>query len=367
MRCSQPLPTVCLINEPIHVTDNGDYNITVTNTRDSIHRFEINSPSVLKIFPSVIFEKFPHLMRAVLEDAGIEVLTPTAFLNARNLKVLNLKLNKLKFIRNSTFVHAPSLRKVDLSQNEISEIEDGAFMQLLGLSSLVLNGNKLETLKRMTFSGLDNLRRLDLSFNQLETVDEDVFAHMNYLTELSLNDNNLAVLPEKLFTQTFKLDVIDLSNNKLRNIGNVFDECSELFFLNLTNNHELQDLELTKFLRLPSLRKLALDNTGFIFPDEPPATKQVHEPSKLIKLSLGSNRLSNVDIFRHLTIFPALRGLYLQNNDFTHFNDDIFDLFNTKLHEFRILDLKYNRNSSILDWLKANEQNFKNFDIEIEI
>lgn len=366
LHCIQPIPPACIVNDSINANGDEITNVSFESRADVVYRFEVTKLAVLKTFPQIIFEKFPNIGRVELNEIGLEDLTQQSLLKATNLKVLNLRLNKLRIIRNSTFSNAPGLRKLDLSRNEIAEIEDDAFKQLNGLSLLNLRGNKIKIIKKLTFFGLESLRHLDLSFNEIEIIEDDAF-NLTRLTEISLNDNKLKTISDNLFIDAHRVEVIDLSNNQLTTFGGAFDKLMQLFFLNLTNNDKLENLTLMKFVHLPELRKLALDNTGLRFEFDTPSSAEdsYDESSGLIKLSLGNNQLSNADIFKHLTIFPELRGLYLQNNAFTHF--DNIDQVKKTFPDFSILDLKYNKNTAINEWVKANENILKENNIEVEV
>jgi len=364
LRCIQPIPPACIISDEINASGDEITNVSYESKSDVVYRFEVTKPAVLTSFPQIIFEKFPNIGRVELNEIGLEVLTQQALFKASNLKVLNLRLNKLQTLRNSTFLNVPLLKKLDLSQNDISEIEDDAFNQLNSLILLNLSGNKIKIIKHFTLSGLMNLKHLDLSFNEIEVI-EDNALNLTQLTEISLNDNKLKSISDNLFIDSHRVQVIDLSNNQIKYFGKVFDGLYELFFLNLTNNNNLENFSLLKFVHLPELRKLSLDNTGIKFITPPSEEELPKEPSQLIKLSLGNNQLSNADIFKHLIMFPELRGLYLQNNAFTHF--DNIEEVKKMFRELRILDLKYNNNNAIQEWVKEKENVLKDYGIEVEV
>lgn len=364
LHCVQPTPPACIVNETINAKGEEITSIFFETNAESVYLFELTKPSVLITFPQIIFEKFPSLGRVELNEVGLEDLNQQSLVKATNLKVLNLRGNKLRIIRSSTFIHTPALRKLDLSRNEIAEIEDDAFKQLEALRSLNLSGNKIKIIKRLTLSGLENLKNLDLSFNEIETIEEDALKTTK-LTEISLSDNKLKTISDNLFIDARRVEIIDLSNNQLVNFGRSFDRLNSLFLLNLTNNDKLENLSLMTFVYLPELRKLALDNTGFKFATVPSDEDMPPEEPGLIKLSLGSNQLSNADIFKHLKMFPKLRGLYLENNAFTHFDD--IDQVKKTFPDFRILDLKFNKNAAINDWVKTVEEVLKENNIEVEV
>lgn len=296
-----------------------DLDILPVATPEKIKYFEVKPTAISIRLPENLFHTFPSLTQVISKNTGIRSVQQNLFVNASNLKDLDLESNKLTVLEATTFSHASELNLLNLANNQIAEIQDNTFQGLNKLSKLSLSGNQIKQLKKSTFLGLESLQKLDLDSNKIETV-EDGALNLPQLRELTLGHNKLKLLADGLFSRTPLLKVADFRNNELLNIGEAFANCQSLIWLNLENNNQLTDLKLSKFVNLPALRAVSLKNSGFrIVEDEPKPDLVV--VSRLERLGLPNNHLSNPNIFRHLSIFPQLKYLYLQNNDFTHFND----------------------------------------------
>lgn len=103
-------------------------------------------------------------------------------------------------------------------------------------------------------------------------------------------------------------------------IGNVFDNCKNLYSLNLAENPELQDVDVYDLLqRLPGLSYLCLSFTGVKIPDQVPQLDSSID-FELTHLSLDGNQLANEDLLNYLLPFKNLKTLDLQKNKLTKLN-----------------------------------------------
>lgn len=358
VKCDQRFPFYCFINTAIDLLPGEELNISPVEHEQLVKRFEIAPVSDLKSFPWRIFQIFPQLEAVTLNSANIYNVTSASFANASNLCDLHLKLNKLKTITRLLFAEAPQLEHMDLSGNEIVEIEEDGFGGLKKLRTLKLNDNCLKSLGARTFSGAPNLEYLHSYSNHLESIETGALA-LSKLTEAFFGNNRLRTLSDDLCDGTTNLEVTEFSNNQLRTIGNAFEKCQKIYFLNLENN-PIEDLDLMKFTNMRSLSSLSLNNTNFRFSNELPAVNASHN-SSLESLNLGNNNLSNRHIFAHLIIFPELQRLYLYNNRFTEFDD--VNAIKKILPKLNTLDLIGNK--QISQWLRDNNDSLKRDQINV--
>lgn len=362
VKCDQTFPSYCFIGIAIDLPANEELTILPLDHARLVVRFEIGPMSNLKKFPRVVFQAFPHLEAVTLNSANIQSLAPNSFDNATNLKDLHLKLNKLTKLPTSIFKNATHLQQLDLSGNDITTIEDDAFSGLGRLRILKLNGNRLKSLKRHTFNGLDSLEYLHLYSNRLETIESGALS-LPMLTEVFFGNNRLRVLPHDLFAAAPKLEVTEFVNNNLMYIGDAFNDCHQMYSLNLENN-PIEDIDLMKFARMHSLSSLSLNNTNFAFDMDPSQAENITATSHTLEsLNLANNNLSNSNIFHYLGMFPELQRLYLYNNKFESFHDA--SEIKQFLPKLNTLDLTGNR--LIIGWLRDNYEILRRDQINVLI
>nr|AGJ51107.1 variable lymphocyte receptor C [Petromyzon marinus] len=101
--------------------------------------------------------------------------------------------------------------------------------------------------------------RLQLDYNQLASIDEKAFRGLSNLTYLSITSNpQLQSLPVGVFDQLKDLNELHLSINKLKSLPpRVFDSLTKLTYLGLSQN-QLQSIEAGLFDKLTNLQTLEL-------------------------------------------------------------------------------------------------------------
>ncbi|XP_031640375.1 leucine-rich repeats and immunoglobulin-like domains protein 1 [Contarinia nasturtii] len=325
-------PTTCYIATPIYLLPG--YTLSIVNSSELVNvtRFELRAMTNLDHIPPIIWAVFPNLQEIVMANyASVATLTATDLLYASNLKLLNLKGNKLTTIPYSAFALAKSLEELDLSGNLIATIDSMAFNGLSNLKRLDLSFNRLALIDAFTFYGLPNLLMLDLNHNKIKTIGDGTF-NLPKLQILNCNYNDVKLLPDHLFgllpKQSPPLTYVDFGENKLTHIGASLYSLNELKFLNLTSNKKIDDINLEALAQLPKLEILLLTNSGFKFPTPisaltvtpPEAAASIPMPtsnSPLRELYIGKNKLANPDVLRQLAYFRQLEVLSLEENQFT--------------------------------------------------
>ncbi|XP_041856309.1 adhesion G protein-coupled receptor A2 [Melanotaenia boesemani] len=117
---------------------------------------------------------------------------PDAGLLPNRTVTLILSHNKIRVLRNGSFIGLNTLDKLDLKHNLISTIMPGAFQGLSELRKLDLSNNRIGCLTTEMFQGLTNLTRLNLSGNIMSTLNPGVLAELPSLKLVNFNSDYLS-------------------------------------------------------------------------------------------------------------------------------------------------------------------------------
>ncbi|XP_034983972.1 keratocan [Zootoca vivipara] len=221
-----------------------------------------------------------------LQNNLIETVTGKSFVNATQLKWINLNNNKITSngIEKGVFSNLKNLLYLFLENNELEEVPAPL---PLSLEQLRLARNKITTIPAGVFNNMGNLTALDLHQNKLldSTLSSDTFQGLNSLVQLNIAQNSLTKMPP---TPPANVIQLFLDNNSIEAIPeNYFDATLKLIFLRL-NNNKLTDKGL------PS---------------------KVFNISSLLDLQLSYNELTKIP-----SINVHLEHLYLDNNRINSFN-----------------------------------------------
>lgn len=171
-----------------------------------------------------------------LYDNCIEEMSAGALTFWYNLKILDLRKNKIKLFYPSQFTAQGDqpfkIEQLLLEDNELGTAKDGemfdteasdyvGFDKLTELLVLRLGSNFIKRLHKDTFAKLHKLRILHLENNELLDLDLDLFAFndlaglagVNQLEELHLQRNNLKELKAGIFRKLDKLRVVYIQVN----------------------------------------------------------------------------------------------------------------------------------------------------------
>lgn len=223
------------------------------------------------------------LVELILSRNQFDKISDVFSTMSATLTVLKLDRNGLVSVPSKIFSSLQSLKELDLSYNHIATLEVNAFQGLKSLTHLLLGHNKLGSLEEETFKACQQLLVLDLSKNrfpstptslatllQLQTLDlsenmisniaDAPFLNMKQLWRLQLNGNQLTNITVGLFNQLLAIQILDLSsnqitsvergsldsnrhlqavrldNNQLSSMTGIFNNLSNLMWLNISSN-----------------------------------------------------------------------------------------------------------------------------------
>lgn len=192
-----------------------------------------------------------------LQNNLIETVTGKSFVNATQLKWINLNKNKITSngIEKGVFSNMKNLLYLFLEDNELEEVPAPL---PASLEQLRLARNKITTVPEGAFNNLENLTMLDLHQNKLldGTLSSNTFQGLNSLIQLNIAQNSLTQMPPALPNNVVQLY---LDNNSIDAIpANYFDAMLKLVFLRLNNNKLTDEGLPTKVFNVSSLLDLQL-------------------------------------------------------------------------------------------------------------
>lgn len=208
---------------------------------------------------------FYFLQTLDLSNNIIRHLDSEFFLNFPNLRVLNLRKNRLPRIPDGSD-KLEHLEKLDLRSNLISTVSSEEFSQLAAIRSVDLSRNLISYLPKPTTSTKVNIEKLDLASNSITDIGSELFSAFTSLVSLKLARNHITSLRQFSFSRLRKLESIDLTRNMIR----------EVRFL--------------AFNQLPSLRNVSLAKNDVYRLDD----GMFYACEGLTRLNLSTNRVQSV-------------------------------------------------------------------------
>ena len=184
----------------------------------------------------VILHIFNNSLMDIIKDNNIKLRIDINFLksyNLENLKIINLKGNKiksLKFLSNKKFnnleflglnnndimsidpliqMEAPLIKELYLSKNKIDSINALEKIKMKDLQILWLSNNNIISIDSLKKSNIRKLERLGLNKNKISDISVFKYAKFPLLIELYLNDNNID------FDSNINKEIIDKLETKM--------------------------------------------------------------------------------------------------------------------------------------------------------
>lgn len=139
------------------------------------------------------------------------------------------------------------------------------------------------------------------------------------LTDLHLKDAKLEKIEDDAFVNSNSLAWVDVSINKLTTIHpDLFKNCREMYYFNVSGNPNLIIPKNSPFLNAPQLKWLLMQNSGI----KKLYSETFDKMPSLKFLSLSDNELSTIpsDLFKPL---KHLTSLDLSRNNFKSINIDM--------------------------------------------
>ncbi|XP_033127435.1 uncharacterized protein LOC117125143 [Anneissia japonica] len=281
----------------------------------------------------------------ILRNNSLQTISADVFVEASNLRHLDLSHNQLTSIQENTFSNLPKLRRLYLSNNLIISFDSSSLRNLQNLKVLQINDNRLSAIPNLNdlsalldlqlqgnslnsiiatdFQVSRKLQYLDLSRNQIHSIGVQVFGNMNNLVHLNLSRNQLRTLDPATFERQVSLEGLDIAYNCLRTFNlTIFNGLSspKIKVLNLTGN-DLYSLPSNLFERLEYLTNLQVADNNI------QAWKQsfFYYATTLEVLNLAGNSLDNLDK-NMFSRQQRLRVLNLSRNRIEDVKESLLDI-----------------------------------------
>lgn len=226
------------------------------------------------------FENKTYCLNLTQLDASNSELVDVNTFQLCNLELLNLAVNHLHTIQETTFFNNMDLVAVNLSRNDLSSIHKNSFFNTEKIAVLDLSSNSINDvsftlylnnvqhlnlsknqLKGFVNMKLENVLDLDMSHNYIYTIDVDFNQRMPKLQRLDLSFNLLEILTR---VTSDSLHHLDLSYCQIISIQrDAFSRATELRRINLIGN-KLVSLDYKLLLSNQKLESLLLGHNPWI-------------------------------------------------------------------------------------------------------
>lgn len=192
---------------PETITFKGHITAISINNQDNI--LDLNYGAVQNISSN---------FRLDLRNNRIEFIREGAFLNLPGLYYINLRYNEITWIAKNSFKDLPSLGELLLSDNKITVVWQQAFTNLPKLMYIAFTGNKLDRFDQDWFSGTPNVERLYFGYNQLREITRGAFINLPNLKFLLFAQNLIEYIDPDAFKGLRNLEKVTFEDNRLRSI-----------------------------------------------------------------------------------------------------------------------------------------------------
>lgn len=220
-----------------------------------------------------------------------------------NLNVLSLDFNEIYSVEKDLVTNSVNLVDLHLNNNKFfrvpSFVENFQFLKFLDLGeNFIKNLSDLEN-----FPNLKYLYGLRLTENQIEGLERNHFVHLKNLQIVNLSKNRIRNIDREAFTANNFLQAIRVDGNAIKNIDYMFENLTQLVFLNISEN-SLEVFDYENFPKNLEFLDISKNQINVI--------KNPNEISQNLKtLNLNYNHLTEISAF----VLPRnLEDLYLQRN-----------------------------------------------------
>jgi Leucine-rich repeat (LRR) protein len=263
-----------------------------------------------------------------------------------NLNVLSLDFNEIYSVEKHLVANSMKLVDLHLNNNKFfrvpSVVENFQFLKFLDLGeNFIKNLSDLENLPNLKY-----LYGLRLTENQIETLEKNHFVHLKNLQIVNLSKNRIRHIDRETFAANEFLQAIRLDGNSIKNIDYMFENLTQLVFLNISENHlEIFDYENfpknLQFLDISKNQINVIKNPNEISQNLKTLKLNYNHlteisafvlPRNLEDLNLQSNLIEKISPYTFLKK-PFLKTVDLKHNKIAHLNENALRISSTKTDE----------------------------------
>lgn len=165
--------------------------------------------------PNSIFTTFTKLEIFDASSTSLQEINSLSFNKASSLLYILLQQNRLKIIKDYTFVHCKALKILDLAQNDIQTVQKYAFISLERLERLDLGRNKIKSIDDDIFQSLSNVQWIWMNNNRIKRITSKIFTKKNSMIEgIDFKHNGIIAISPYAFVDLEKLRFLMLNGNK---------------------------------------------------------------------------------------------------------------------------------------------------------
>lgn len=161
-------------------------NISGENAIQSVELVVYSQKGHVTFIPKILFDDFKNMKYLWVEPKNkFKNLRSIRGLKGENLEAFVVEGNEIRKLGDHSFAWAKNLKIINLRQNKIEIILKMAFSGLTSLSNLYLQGNHIQHVYANTFHNLSALQLLDLANNSCmnRTISVQAIKHYNTIDD----------------------------------------------------------------------------------------------------------------------------------------------------------------------------------------
>lgn len=150
-----------------------------------------NLPSI----PRKVAEFFPAVLHFSVISCKLEVVKMVQFSRLENLRLLDLRKNKLSVLPGDVFIYLKNLKKINLSENLLTLLPSKLFTSMPQLQKVIANDNSIRLFDSDVFHDNENIEEVHLWQNKIRAIRFDA----NKMMKLKIFDVRGNVCIDELF------------------------------------------------------------------------------------------------------------------------------------------------------------------------
>ncbi|XP_057693384.1 immunoglobulin superfamily containing leucine-rich repeat protein 2 [Corythoichthys intestinalis] len=130
-----------------------------------------------------------------------------------NVTTVGLSANKIKSLKNKSFINITQVTSLWLAHNEIVSIQTGTLAPLVQLRNLDISYNKIVYFPWEDLVNLTALQLLKMNNNEMVNLPKDAFSTLKDLRSLRINNNKFTVIVQGTFEALSSMSHLQIYNN----------------------------------------------------------------------------------------------------------------------------------------------------------